>query len=99
EVVRTLVGEGEARNAEANFSKVHQAHEAPSDMPKFKARGASLLVDVLAGSGLVASKTDARRQIEQGGVKVDGKAVKDVNATVKAGMVVQKGKRHFIRLV
>lgn len=99
EVVRMFAGEKAATAADAHFSKVHQAHEAPSDVPTFKARGSSSLVDVLVGSGLVTSKTDARRQIEQGGVKVDGRIVSDVAATVKVGAIIQKGKRYFVKLV
>ena len=99
EIVKALAGEKAAASAEAHFSKVHQSHETPSDMPTFKLRGMLSLVDALVGSKLVASKTEARRQIEQGGVKVDGEVIKDVNAVVKAGNVIQKGKRHFVRLV
>lgn len=98
EIVKTLAGEKAAETAEANFSKVHQSHETPSDAPTFKVRGSLSLVLALVGSKLVASKTEARRQIEQGGVKVDGEVMKDVNAVVKAGNVIQKGKRHFVRI-
>ncbi len=38
-------------------------------------------------------------EIEQGGVKVDGEVVKDITATVKAPSVIQKGKRHFVKLI
>ena len=58
-----------------------------------------LLADVLVASELVSSKTDARRQIEQGGVKVNGEVVTDVKTEVKRGVVIQKGKRHFIKIV
>lgn len=99
EVVASFVGAKEADAAEAHFAKVHQEGEMPEDMAELAVPGPAPLVDVLVRSKLVASKTEARRQIEQGGVKVDGTVVKDVAATVKAPAVIQKGKRHFVRLV
>ncbi|MBU1348846.1 tyrosine--tRNA ligase [Patescibacteria group bacterium] len=100
EVVTMFIGEAAAEKAAEHFTKVHTAHEAPEEMPTLKvgARSSSLL-EVLVQADLVASKSEARRQIMQGGVKVDGKVVKDVEATVKSPAVVQKGKRFFVRLI
>jgi tyrosyl-tRNA synthetase len=51
------------------------------------------LVDVLVECGLCKSKTDARRQIEQGGVYVDGARIDDVAYVLAAGATLQRGKR------
>ncbi|MEK7116275.1 MAG: tyrosine--tRNA ligase [Patescibacteria group bacterium] len=59
----------------------------------------SKVIDVLVECGLVASRNEARRQIEQGGVKINGEVVHDGTMMVTAGSVIQKGKRHFVRLV
>ena len=59
----------------------------------------SKVIDVLVECGLVASRNEARRQIEQGGVKIKGEVVHDGTMMVTAGSVIQKGKRHFVRLV
>jgi tyrosyl-tRNA synthetase len=99
EVVRGFVSEAAAKAAEADFSKVHQAHETPDEMPEMKVKAGMTITDVLVASTICSSKSDARRQIEQGGVKVDGEVVKDAMMKVKAGVVVQKGKRHFVKLV
>jgi tyrosyl-tRNA synthetase len=100
EIVSSLISLQAGKDAEANFTNVHQKHEQPEEIPEFKMQNSKLkIVDALVESGLVQSKNDARRQIEQGGVKVDGKVVTDVGATVKAPAVLQKGKRHFVRLV
>ncbi|MFH2232312.1 MAG: S4 domain-containing protein, partial [Patescibacteria group bacterium] len=56
------------------------------------------LIDALVTTKLVTSNSEARRAIEQGGVKVDEKVVKDITAKVKAPVTIQKGKRHFVRL-
>ena len=55
----------------------------------------------MAASGLVLSKGEARRAVEQGGVKVDGEAVKDIGAriAVKNPVLIQKGKRNYRRIV
>lgn len=99
EVVASLVSSKAAVEAEAHFTTVHQKHEAPGDMPEMKMKGSMKLVDVLVEAKMVPSKTEARRQIEQGGVKVNDRAVKDIAATVGTGDVIQKGKRHFVKLV
>ncbi len=99
EIVRMLAGDKEAAAAEAGFSRVHQAHEAPEDMPTLSLSSGMTIADVLVAAELVASKGEARRQIEQGGVKVDGEVIREITAPARAGSVVQKGKRHFVKLV
>lgn len=99
EIVASFISTKAAGEAEAHFTSVHQKHEMPDEMASLKVKGMMKLVDVLVESKLVTSKSDARRQIEQGGVKVDEDVVKDVNAEVKKGSVIQKGKRHFVKLV
>ncbi|NBS41317.1 tyrosine--tRNA ligase, partial [bacterium] len=61
--------------------------------------GDAKLVGVLVAAGFAASNGEAKRVIEQGGVKVDGEVVKDIGATVAVGAMVQKGPRHFARVV
>lgn len=100
EVVRAFVSDEAADKAEEHFTTVHQKHEVPEEIPELKLEDGSLkLVAALVESGLVPSKTEARRQIEQGAVKVDDEVVTDVEFEVKAGMIVQKGKRFFVKLV
>src|SRR5262249_2708966 len=57
------------------------------------------LVDVLVECGLCKSKSDARRQIEQGGVYVDGERIADVNYALAKGATLQRGKKdkHVIK--
>lgn len=92
----------DAEKAEAAFVALFQKHEQPTDMPTWKATKGATLADALVGSGLVASKSEARRMIEQKGVKVDGQIATDMNqqlSTPKQGFVIQKGKRHFVRVL
>jgi tyrosyl-tRNA synthetase len=99
EVVKLLKSPEEADAAREQFNRVHKSHEAPEEVPTLKINGTMSLVDALVASKLVESNTDARRQISQGGVKVDGEVVTDAKADVSAGSIIQKGKRHFIKLV
>jgi len=100
EIVTVLRSAKDADAADAHFSKVHQEKENPEEIPVYKVKSQkSKVVNVLVESGIVESKSEARRQVEQGGVKVDGVVVKDALSTVSAGSVIQKGKRHFVKLV
>ncbi|MEN9557644.1 MAG: hypothetical protein RL141_13 [Candidatus Parcubacteria bacterium] len=99
EVVELLVGEREAEAADAHFTRVHQSGEAPEDIATVKATKGMTLTEALVASGLVSSNTDARRQVEQRGVKVSGEVVEDPKAIVSAGQVIQKGKRHFVKII
>ncbi len=58
-----------------------------------------LLLDILVESGLASSKSEARRLVGQGGVKVDSEVVQDIDMEVKSGSLVQKGKAGFLKIV
>ena len=102
-VVARLTGQSAADRAAEHFSNVYQKHEKPEEIKELRIKNKELgIVEALVIGKLVTSKTDARRQIEQGGIKVDDRQVTDVNATVKIGAkgtVIQKGKRHFVKLM
>lgn len=85
--------------AEENFINIFQKKQNPDNVKEFKIKKEMELIDVLVESKLCGSKTDARRVIEQGGVKVEGKVVKNIKETVKRGKLIQKGKRHFVKIV
>ncbi len=102
-VVAWLCGVAAAKMATEAFTKVHQQGEQPEEMEEIAVGQKTMtLVDALTHAGLADSKSDARRQIEQGGVKVDGKVVDDAKAMIEVtreGLVLQKGKRHFAKLI
>lgn len=105
ELARRVTGrwhpDGGARAGEAHFTRVVREGGAPDDVPAVPLPAADPvhLPAVLAGAfGL--STSDARRLIAQGGVKVDGVAVVDLDLprAALAGALVQAGKRRFVRL-
>ena len=61
--------------------------------------------DRLLKSGLVSSKSEARRAVEQGGVAVDGEKITDIHASFTAdvlsgeGVILKKGKKNFRKVV
>ena len=102
EVVKTYHGEEAAKKAAEHFTVVFQKHEMPEDMDELKISSPESVIDVLVRSKLVSSKSEARRMIEQKGVKLDGKVVESVDQMLEGtldGSVLQKGKRHFVKLI
>ncbi len=98
EIVRMYHGEKEAHEAAEYFIKTISRKETPDEVVEFKPSKYDI-ISILVEAKLVSSKTDARRLIEQGGVKVGGEVIKDLNFTVLANSVLQKGKFKFIKVV
>jgi tyrosyl-tRNA synthetase len=100
-IVTRSHGENAAQMAEEHFTRVVREGRAPDDVPDHALpAGDPVHVPVLLASVFGLSTSEARRLIAQGGVKVDGAVVHelDVPRSVLAGSVVQAGKRRFARL-
>ncbi|MBT9173070.1 MAG: Tyrosine--tRNA ligase [Syntrophomonadaceae bacterium] len=104
-IVQIYHGQPAADLAAAEFRKVFQQRDLPSDIPEIDAsaltgNGSVQLVRLLVYAGLAASNSEARRLLNQGGVRVDGEKIDDAEAEilVRPGLVIQAGKRRFIRL-
>ncbi|MBT6253989.1 tyrosine--tRNA ligase [Candidatus Uhrbacteria bacterium] len=98
EIVRIYNDSTAADAAQESFVNVFKNKEAPKDMPKHKLVLGTSIVDVLVETKVCSSKSEARRAIEQGGVKMNDEKVTDIKTNAALG-VLQKGKRHFIKLV
>ena len=102
ELVRLVHGEGAAQGAKEDFVAKFQNKEIPDDLPEMELSSDINLIEALLKAGFIASKSEARRMISQGGVKVDGETVKDVEYIIRLspeGVVLQKGKRQFVRVI
>jgi tyrosyl-tRNA synthetase len=81
---------------------IHKQGGTPDDIADFAVSDGQLLIDILAAAGLVDSKAEAKRQMENGGVRLEGEKISDRMATISAAVlpaVLQVGKRKFVRLV
>jgi tyrosyl-tRNA synthetase len=101
EIVSIFDGDKAADRAAAHFERVHQQRELPQDMSTHVLTGPTNVVDVIHGAGFARSKSEARRLVQQGAVKLDGERVSsiDVQIAVADEGVLQVGKRRFLRLV
>jgi tyrosyl-tRNA synthetase len=108
EIVALYHGEESARAAEDRFDRVHREHEIPQDVEEVEIPQEALrdgtvwLPRLMTAAGLSSSNADARRLIEQGGVRLDGAPVTDPDAEFAraelSGRVLQVGRRRFVRL-
>ena len=108
-IVAAYYDEATAKEAEAAFDKQFKQHEVPDDIPEFAAdltpndEGKVYVAKLIHDAGLTNSVGDARRMIDQGGVKVNGEALEpkqyNVAPEILKGAVVQVGKRKFVQLV
>jgi len=106
ELARQIVAfyhEGKAaQRAEKEFVRVFKEKKLPSEIPGMKVKEEKTdILSLLTKTKLAPSKSEAKRLILQGGVKIDNVVQKDWKKTVKIkkGMVTQVGKRKFIRII
>ena len=100
-IVRRAWGEEAARAAEEHFTRVVRHGEAPEEVPERELpTGDPVHLPALLAEAFGLSTSEARRLIAQGGVKLDGDAVSelDLPRARLAGAVLQAGKRRFVRL-
>jgi len=101
-VVARFYDDAAAAAAEAHFNRVVRDREAPTDVPEFALPDGEIHVPALLVDALgVASRSEARRLIQQGGVALDGDAVTtlDMPASALRGGILRAGKRRHVRLV
>jgi tyrosyl-tRNA synthetase len=100
-IVERYHGADAATRAEEHFTRVVRDRKAPEDVGEFDLPASDPVhVPALLAEAFGLSTSDARRLIAQGGVKVDGEVVGelDVPRARLAGALVQAGKRRFVRL-
>jgi tyrosyl-tRNA synthetase len=100
-VVASFYGSEAGVAAEAAFEKVFVAKDVPDEIEDLVLDGGLVHMPQLIADGFGRSKSEARRLLTSGGVKLDGEPVEalDFPAGDLAGKVLQVGKRHFRRLV
>lgn len=100
EIVEIFHGKDAVEPAENAFVKLFQQGEEPEDMPEFAYEAGTAVIDAMVASGLVDSKSQARRLVDQKGVRVGGEVVSDPYLALdfEEATVLKVGKRRFMRL-
>ena len=101
-IVRLYHGEEAANFGQDEFVRVFQKHAMPTDIPEYKVAITEepvFVPQLLSGAGLTASNGEARRSIKAGAFKIDGEKCNEEHIVLKDGMVLQVGKRKFIKIV
>lgn len=103
QIIEELCGRKRAAEAEKEFESVFKHRELPKDIPVYEAKEKEInIINLLFDSGLAPSSTEARRLINQGAVKIDGRKIADLNYTVnltKTPLILQAGKRKFKKII
>ncbi len=111
ELTKLVHGEEEAAKAQEGARALFAAGASTENMPTFELSeedftdGAIDILSILNKSGPAASRSEARRNVEQGGVSVDGNPVKDIKAVFSReqfagdGVVVKRGKKNFKKII
>ncbi len=101
-IVTLYHGEAAANAAEFEFTHIHRKKGQPSDIESIETHGGEhSILHLLINNKLATSRSEARRLVEQGGVKLDQKVITDWEAPVVVvnGAVLQVGKRKFVKLL
>lgn len=107
EIVRLYHNKEAADAAQEEFESVFSRRERPQDVPslvvsqdQLKPDGTIWIVDLIQASGLVSSRSEARRLIEQGAVELDGQKIGSAKSDVKIkdGMLLRVGKYRFVEI-
>ena len=98
EIVEIFHDQAAAASAEENFKRVFQKHEQPDDIPEYTLKPGQSVLDVLQDSGMIQSRSEGRRLVNQNGVRLDGEVLEDPNQSFPHPGVLQAGKRRFTKV-
>jgi tyrosyl-tRNA synthetase len=97
QLVKRLHGEEAAEAAEADFDSRFRKRELPEEIDELAAESPEDLVSTIVQAGFAKSRGDARRLIDQGGIRINSDKV-SADSKLKDGDVLQAGKRNFVRI-
>ena len=102
EIVTIYHSKEDAEKAEQEFVNVFSQHKLPEDIEVKKLNTNKInIVNLIAENELASSKSEARRLVLQGGVKVNQEKITDINAEIQIGKetLIQVGKRKFLKVI
>jgi len=108
-IIENLYDDVSAENAENNFNRIFKDKAAPEQIDEFFINrkdypsGRIKAISLLSQSKLCSSNSDAKRVIEQGGLKIADKKITDINMELSLedinSKIVQKGRRYFLKII
>lgn len=99
EIVSIYHSPEQADQAQADFVRVFQEQGQPAEMDRYQLKGGQTVLDVLVDTGLVESRSQAKRLIGQNAVKLEDSPLTDPHLEFPGKGVLQVGKRRFIRII
>lgn len=101
EIVKIFYSASDAQAARAEFDQIFKEGALPDDILEVKLDAIMSIVDALVATKLAPSKSEARRLIDGGGVKVNEEVVRDYDFAIDPATkpLLQKGKRFFVRII
>lgn len=99
EIVKLYHGEKNAVKAEEHFKTVFQNNSIPEDIKEIKIDENEDIISCIVAAGFSSSKSDARRLIKQGAVKVNGDKITEFNICLKNGSILKVGKAKLVRII
>ena len=99
-IVALYYDKEKAMEAENNFNNITVSKGIPEDIQEYKLEEETLLVNIIHDSGLLPSKSEARRMIKQSAVRIDGDIISDINLELSLGdtRILKVGKRRFLKI-
>ena len=99
-IVELYYDKDKAIDAENYFNNITVSKGMPDVIDEYKIDEECLLVNIIVGSGLLNSKSEARRMIKQSAVRLDGRVVSDIQLTLSPGKerILKVGKRRFLKV-
>ena len=99
-IVELYYDKDKAIDAENYFNNITVSKGMPDVIDEYKIHEEGLLVNIIVDSGLLNSKSEARRMIKQSAVRLDGEAVNDIRLTLSPGKerILKVGKRRFLKV-
>ncbi len=97
EIVTMYHSASDAQLAEESFENIFKNKGVPEEMPEYKIKQGESLIDVLVASGSCTSKSEARRLIEQKGIKHNDAPITAIDAKAEEG-IWKVGKRKFLKI-
>ena len=98
EITSIFYGDADAQKAQEAFIRMFQQKEVPDEMPEHTLKSGQTVLDVILDAKLATSRSEARRLLDQKGVRLDGETMERGDVVFPHPGVLQVGKRKFLRV-